>query len=130
MDDKPMFSFPQSAVTVGSTPYIVPWKNCTVCENSSLVFKSPREFCRHLRDFHCTKEGGSFVCKYGKNGVCPSLPVEGVSDRDYEDHVAKDHVAGDGSKKILQNNGKIYNVNIPSQLYVWFCFIGSSYYTL
>ena len=38
------------------------------------------------------------MCKYGKNGVCPSLPVEGVSDRDYEDHVARDHVAGDTSK--------------------------------
>jgi len=35
------------------------------------------------------------VCHYGMNGVCPSLPVEGVSDRDYDDHVARDHVAGE-----------------------------------
>jgi hypothetical protein len=32
------------------------------------------------------------VCRYGANGVCSSLPVEGVSDKDYEDHVLKHHV--------------------------------------
>lgn len=47
---------------------------------------------RHLRDRHCTKEGGSYVCRYGFNGVCASLPLDGVSDRDYETHVAKYHV--------------------------------------
>jgi hypothetical protein len=46
---------------------------------------------RHLRDEHCSQEGGSFVCRYGYNGVCTSLPVEGVSDKDYEDHVMKHH---------------------------------------
>lgn len=46
----------------------------------------------HLRDRHCSREGGSFVCRYGYNGVCSSLPVEGVSDEDYEDHVYKHHV--------------------------------------
>lgn len=72
----------------------VPWKRCSVCPPDTVpVFKSPREFCAHLRDYHCTKEGGSFVCRYGMNRVCPSLPLEGVSDRDYEDHVARDHVA-------------------------------------
>ena len=80
-----------------ATP-VVPWKSCTVCQVSPLSqtcssFKTPHEFCRHLRDFHCTKEGGSYVCKYGANAVCPSLPVDGVSDQDYEDHVARDHVA-------------------------------------
>jgi len=77
--------------------YVVPWKRCAVCwpSDSAGQFKSPRDFCRHLRDYHCTREGGSFVCRYGMNGVCPSLPVEGVSDRDYEDHVARDHVAGE-----------------------------------
>ena len=29
------------------------------------------------------------------NGVCPSLPLEGVSDRDYDDHVIKDHIHSD-----------------------------------
>lgn len=47
---------------------------------------------RHLRDRHCTREGGSYVCRYGFNGVCPSLPLDGVSDRDYETHVSKYHV--------------------------------------
>lgn len=47
---------------------------------------------RHLRDRHCTREGGSFVCRYGYKGVCASLPLDGVSDRDYESHVLKYHV--------------------------------------
>ncbi|XP_013401710.1 vacuolar protein sorting-associated protein 54-like isoform X1 [Lingula anatina] len=70
----------------------VAWKRCALCVKNDLTFKSPREFCRHLREYHCSKEGGSFVCRYGMNNVCPSLPVEGVSDKDYEDHVARDHV--------------------------------------
>ena len=49
-------------------------------------------FNRHLRDRHCTKEGGSYVCRYGYNGVCASLPVDGVNDHDYESHVTKYHV--------------------------------------
>lgn len=48
---------------------------------------------RHLRDRHCTREGGSYVCRYGYKGVCASLPVDGVSDRDYEAHVIKYHMA-------------------------------------
>ncbi|KAK6181724.1 hypothetical protein SNE40_009521 [Patella caerulea] len=69
----------------------VPWKKCLLCKETA-AFKSPRDFCQHLRDFHCSKEGGSYVCRYGMNNVCQSLPVDGVSDKDYEDHVAKDHV--------------------------------------
>lgn len=67
------------------------WKVCAVCRKTA-AFKSPKEFCFHLRNFHCSKEGGSYVCRYGVNDVCPSLPLEGVSDKDYEDHVARDHV--------------------------------------
>lgn len=48
--------------------------------------------CRHLRDRHCTREGGSFICRYGYKGVCASLPIDGVSDRDYEAHVIKYHM--------------------------------------
>lgn len=48
--------------------------------------------CRHLRERHCSVEGGSFVCRYGYNGVCSSLPLDGVSDRDYETHVERYHV--------------------------------------
>ena len=71
-----------------------PWSQCSVCREKT-AFGSPREFCRHLRDFHCTREGGSFVCRYGRTGVCPSLPVDGVSDRDYENHIMRDHVEQD-----------------------------------
>ncbi|XP_005105432.1 vacuolar protein sorting-associated protein 54 [Aplysia californica] len=67
------------------------WKKCNFCRDV-YIFKSPRDFNQHLRDFHCSKEGGSYVCRYGMNGVCPSLPLEGVSDRDYDDHVVRDHV--------------------------------------
>ncbi|XP_064600313.1 vacuolar protein sorting-associated protein 54-like [Liolophura sinensis] len=76
----------------------VSWRRCSVCQDSG-SFKSPRDFCRHLRDFHCTKEGGSFVCRYGSTGVCPSLPVEGVSDKDYEDHVVRHHVYGNTASR-------------------------------
>ena len=67
------------------------WTKCVCCSEKS-NFKTPRDFCRHLRDFHCTREGGSYVCRYGKNGVCPSLPLDGVSDLDYEEHIMRDHV--------------------------------------
>lgn len=46
-----------------------------------------------MRERHCSKEGGSYVCRYGYNGVCPSLPLDGVSDRDYETHISRHHVA-------------------------------------
>ena len=76
------------------------WKSCIACQASS-HFKSPGDFTQHLRDFHCSKEGGSYVCRYGSNGVCPSLPLEGVSDRDYEDHVSRDHVYCNFGKPLL-----------------------------
>lgn len=76
------------------------WKVCAVCRKTA-AFKSPKEFCFHLRNFHCSKEGGSYVCRYGVNDVCPSLPLEGVSDKDYEDHVARDHVYTGTGKLLL-----------------------------
>lgn len=75
---------------------VSPWKNCKLC---SLQCKSSREFARHLREFHCSKEGGSYVCRYGPNNICPSLPLEGVSDMDYENHIARDHVQTPGRKR-------------------------------
>nr|CAD7261959.1 unnamed protein product [Timema shepardi] len=66
------------------------WGSCIYCTN--LEFKVQQDFARHLRERHCTREGGSYVCRYGYNGVCSSLPVEGVSDEDYEDHVYKHHI--------------------------------------
>lgn len=68
-----------------------PWKSCALCSDKK-IFRTPREFGLHLRRQHCAKEGGSFVCRYGRNRVCPSLPVEGVSDKDYEAHVEKHHM--------------------------------------
>nr|XP_045625589.1 vacuolar protein sorting-associated protein 54-like [Procambarus clarkii] len=65
------------------------WRQCLYCQGR--IFKLPNDFIRHIRDCHCAKEGGSFVCRYGYNGVCSSLPLEGVSDQDYEDHVLKHH---------------------------------------
>ncbi|TMW39315.1 hypothetical protein DOY81_015605, partial [Sarcophaga bullata] len=66
------------------------WETCYYCTREN--FKTIAEFVKHLRERHCTREGGSFVCRYGFNGVCPSLPLDGVSDRDYDAHVAKYHV--------------------------------------
>ena len=46
------------------------------------------------------------MCRYGVNGVCPSLPVDGVSDRDYEDHVARDHVSSVHSSQSSKMSSK------------------------
>jgi hypothetical protein len=64
---------------------------CEACEKQP-KFSSFQEFAFHLRTQHCSKEGGSFVCRYGLNGVCQTLPVEGVSDEDYEKHIRKCHL--------------------------------------
>ncbi|XP_071832408.1 vacuolar protein sorting-associated protein 54-like isoform X1 [Apostichopus japonicus] len=81
-------------------PYILgQWKHCQLCQIS---FKAPAEFSIHLREQHCKREGGSFICKFGLHGVCPSLPVEGVSDRDYEVHVAKEHVGDEAYLKRIK----------------------------
>lgn len=66
------------------------WETCYYCPCET--FKISADFVKHLRERHCTREGGSYVCRYGFNGVCPSLPLDGVSDRDYDAHVAKYHV--------------------------------------
>jgi len=71
------------------------WQNCSFCMED---FKKIEDFTKHLRDRHCTVEGGSFVCRYGYNNVCSSLPVDGISSKDYDAHIAKYHVAG-GSKE-------------------------------
>jgi len=72
-----------------------PWKFCLICEDK-FIFRNVDEFRSHLRQFHCSKEGGSFVCHYGKHGVCQSLPLEGVNSKDYENHVEKVHIFLDG----------------------------------
>lgn len=80
-------------------------------------------FSRHLREKHCSQEGGSFVCRYGTNGVCSSLPVEGVSDEDYEDHVLRHHASRPhhGVAQKQQSDGPHWTVystaqNLPAVL--------------
>lgn len=75
------------------------WMHCSFCK---IPFKSPADFAIHLREQHSKREGGSFICKFGTHGVCPSLPVEGVSDRDYEVHVAKEHVGDEAYLKRIK----------------------------
>ncbi|KAH8334535.1 hypothetical protein KR059_011244 [Drosophila kikkawai] len=74
----------------GIPPGAPSWQSCYYCTREH--FKTISDFVNHLRTRHCTREGGSFVCRYGFNGVCASLPLDGVSDRDYDAHVAKYHV--------------------------------------
>lgn len=61
---------------------------------------------RHLREQHCSREGGSFVCRYGYNGVCSSLPVEGVSDKDYVAHATK-HATMQQQQQQKKSNGQV-----------------------
>ncbi|XP_076055991.1 VPS54 subunit of GARP complex scat [Oratosquilla oratoria] len=101
------------------------WRHCLYCLGAT--FKAPNDFLRHVRENHCSKEGGSFVCRYGYNGVCSSLPLEGVSDQDYEDHVIKHHAfvsASQGSSSIMAKSDKneekwgVYSAtqNVPAVL--------------
>ncbi|GMS81607.1 hypothetical protein PENTCL1PPCAC_3782, partial [Pristionchus entomophagus] len=69
-------------------------RKCSYC-SSKTEYYDASEFGRHLRVAHSTKEGGSFVCKYGENGVCPHFPPEGVADYDYEAHLRKFHTVAD-----------------------------------
>ncbi|CRK93598.1 CLUMA_CG007131, isoform A [Clunio marinus] len=90
------------------------WKSCNYCSNH--FFKTPNLFLKHLREKHCTVEGGSFVCHYGYNGVCSSLPLDGVSDKDYEAHVEKYHVSQ--SMKEAEEKWNIFSAaqNLPAVL--------------
>lgn len=69
-------------------------------------------FFRHLRDKHCSVEGGSFVCRYGYNGVCSSLPVDGISSTDYEAHIIKYH-----GTSLSKEQAEVWSVfsNTPAQ---------------
>ncbi|RWS26749.1 vacuolar protein sorting-associated protein 54-like protein [Leptotrombidium deliense] len=93
------------------------WNHCFVCEitsNNVFVFTTPNKFAQHLREYHSTKEGGSYVCKFGKNGICSSLPLEGVSDKDYESHIAKNHIFPKRSKQ--NSNGNTSESSISSHV--------------
>ena len=73
----------------------------------------------HLRSVHCSQEGGSFVCLYGENQVCSSLPVEGISDTDYEQHIYKHHVFITNNhqhhKRKSSSMSSIYSLNVNSE---------------
>lgn len=88
---------------------------CEYCTN--LTFKHIQDFIRHLRDQHCSREGGSYVCLYGYNGVCSSLPVEGVSDKDYVAHATK-HATMQHQRKSngqLPESGSTWTIYSASQ---------------
>ncbi|XGW01766.1 hypothetical protein V3C99_014122 [Haemonchus contortus] len=65
-------------------------RECELCL-PRLKFHDQAQFARHLRVVHATKEGGSYICHYGENNVCQKLPLEGVSDDDYETHIRRVH---------------------------------------
>lgn len=99
------------------------WSRCILCEQH---FTSASEFARHLRSYHCRKEGGSFVCHYGPNNVCPSLPVDGVSIKDYDAHVHNHHVRPNDRRSVSAESPSeeerrkwipyISQVNLPAVL--------------
>ncbi|KFD53786.1 hypothetical protein M513_05292 [Trichuris suis] len=87
-------------------PALVSEHSCQLCPGR-ISFQSAVEFIEHLRSSHCKREGGSFICRYGPYSTCSALPVEGVSDEDYEEHVKKVHLAvvpTDGGESCLLNN--------------------------
>uniref|UniRef100_A0A915PVH9 C2H2-type domain-containing protein n=1 Tax=Setaria digitata TaxID=48799 RepID=A0A915PVH9_9BILA len=77
---------------------------CDFCTENVENYSNRFEFAQHLRSMHCTKEGGSFICRYGPNGVCQTLPLEGVSDHDYEAHIRKCHANDVFDKELAESN--------------------------
>lgn len=92
-----------------------PWKFCLICNNKH-IFISALEFKSHLRNFHCTKEGGSYVCRYGRNNVCPSLPMEGVDEQDYMNHVERVHITLDGRADNCNTSSESDDSSVASSL--------------
>uniref|UniRef100_A0A915D150 Uncharacterized protein n=1 Tax=Ditylenchus dipsaci TaxID=166011 RepID=A0A915D150_9BILA len=70
--------------------------HCHLC--GSLSFSNHKQFIGHLKSAHCSiSESGSLVCRYGKNGVCPSLPLEIFENgEDYAEHVNRFHMNQNG----------------------------------
>lgn len=98
----------------GSRPV---WRHCQHCPKKR-AFKTADEFRTHLRERHCTKEGGSFVCRYGDHDVCSSLPLEGVSDEDYEAHVSKHHLLREWPDAVAEARWTVHRSaqNLPAVL--------------
>lgn len=93
------------------------WRHCQHCPKKC-AFKTADEFRTHLRERHCSKEGGSFVCRYGDHDVCSSLPLEGVSDEDYEAHVAKHHLLREWPDAVAEARWTVHRSaqNLPAVL--------------
>ncbi|CAI5453196.1 unnamed protein product [Caenorhabditis angaria] len=72
-------------------------RNCEYCTAPNYEFATSNEFSRHIRTNHTTQEGGSFLCRYGENGVCQKLPIEGVCDLDFETHIRRFHTTTNSS---------------------------------
>lgn len=75
----------------GAQSSTVSWRSCRICDGEQ--FKSPKDFASHLKMVHCRKEGGSYICTYGPNSLCKTLPLEGVCSKDYDTHILRFHVA-------------------------------------
>ncbi|XP_003370101.1 putative vacuolar protein sorting-associated protein 54, partial [Trichinella spiralis] len=97
-----------------------------VGQSGRAEFKSAAELVDPVRTMHCTKEGGSYICqnfiftlqesaalnvvkqrvllRYGPYNVSRSLPVEGVADKDYEEHIRKVHLPDDGKEELALND--------------------------
>ena len=87
------------------------WNNWKLCSLCSVSFKKAGEYIEHLHTRHCMRQKDLFICRYGDRGVCSSSPASGVSEKDYDCHVAKDHA-------VVNMEGKInHNVHLGPILY-------------
>ncbi|XP_047133571.1 vacuolar protein sorting-associated protein 54 isoform X1 [Hydra vulgaris] len=66
-------------------------RKCLYCKQQQ-YFSYADDFRNHLKNLHCGKEGGSFVCQYGRNNVCSILPIEGANEKEYLTHIEKVHI--------------------------------------
>ncbi|KAK6041200.1 hypothetical protein COOONC_21295 [Cooperia oncophora] len=66
-------------------------RECELCL-PRLKFHDQAHFARHLRVVHDKRRRiRTFASHYGENNVCQKLPLEGVSDDDYETHIRRVH---------------------------------------
>ncbi|CAA97331.2 Vacuolar protein sorting-associated protein 54 [Caenorhabditis elegans] len=94
MDDRTvgLISASSSRASLKIQPEIGYPRICDYCQ-PIIELMTASEFARHIRQDHTTKEGGSFLCRYGEHGVCQKLPLEGVCDLDFEAHIRRCHTS-------------------------------------
>ena len=66
--------------------------HCKFCDRK---YKSSSAFMSHLGSAHVSVEGGSYICRYGENGICSACPGVGVSKGDYTAHIGRHHINRD-----------------------------------